>query len=186
MVPDTLGAGARASSGVRGAVVVVPGPRSGVVVGVVRSPALTPTRSPGGSVASPGPGGRARRGRWRRVLHQGMRSGCCPAWGRVAGSGGGGRGRRQRQAHHGGQRAAGSSCRARWGQAPSIVVPGAVSAALARGLPGMVASGGPGGAQVGGGGRSPGRQGARVGPQQPNKALEPTAPMVVLWSAGVV
>ena len=44
-----------------GAVVVVPGPSSGAVGGVVRSPALAPPCSPGGSGASPGPGGSARR-----------------------------------------------------------------------------------------------------------------------------
>ena len=86
-----------------GAVVAVPGPSSGVVGGVVRSPALAPPCSPGGSGASPGPGGSARRGRVapRAAPWPAQRLLPCVGGG-VAGSGGGGRGRRQRQAHHGG------------------------------------------------------------------------------------
>ena len=124
---------------------VVPGPSRSVVVGVVRSPALTPRRSPGGSVASPGRGGRARRGRvapgptpWHAQRLRPCVGAGYGVWWRWSGP----------PAAPGtprGHRAARSSCRAWRCQALSIVVPGAVSAAISHGLPGMVASSGPGG-----------------------------------------
>ena len=95
--------------------------------------------------------------RWRRSAQQ---AALCPSSARHA---------------SGGHRAAGRSCRARWGSHPPPPVPGAASAAITHGPPDGAASGGPGGACVGGGGRSPGSPGTRVGSQQPNKGLQATA-----------
>ena len=53
--------------------------------------------------------------------------------------------------------------------------PWRVSGASAPGPPAVAACGGQGGAPVGGGGRSLGRLGTCVGPQQPNKGLQATA-----------
>src|SRR5205823_1384325 len=86
-----------------------------------------------------------------------------------------------RQASNRRQPPAGPSCQGRECHAPSTPVPGAVSAALSHGLPGGAAACGQGGPQGGGGGRSLGGAGIRIGLQPPNKRLHLTPGSGVRW-----
>jgi len=162
-----------------GAVVVAPGSGSSVAGGV-RWPALAPTRLPGSSMASPAPGTRARRGRGHRVLRQSMPASPVRCRGMLRGpvaavGAAGSAVPQQRQACSKGASRGRAVVPGTVGRAPSTPVPGAASAAITHGPLDVAASGGPGGAHVGGGGRSPGSPGTRVGSQQPNKGLQATA-----------
>ena len=81
----------------------------------------------------------------------------------------------QGQTSDGGHRAAGWLSKAQWCQVPSTPESCAASVAMVHGPSGVAASCGQGGARVGGGGRSPGGEGARVRTQQPNKGVQATA-----------
>ena len=154
-----------------GAGVAPSGPDSGVM-GVRPSPMLAPTHLPGAGGVSPSPGVRVRcgRGALRPVPEEGWRVLACV--GVVV------CGRRSRSA----TRSVRCS-RSAWDPPGGRTLPGGRAgqgAPPSRGSPGVVAvsatvsQGPPGGARVGGGGRSPRRQGSRVGPQQPNKGLQAT------------
>ena len=168
-----------------GAVVGVPGPGRGLA-GARSRRARALTRPPVAGVASPCAGARAWQGRvapppalwvWRWVVPrvQGCGWGRPPAvrspsvsspWRARPAPGGIARGG-----------ACGRSTLAR-------TVPGAVSAALTQGPPGVDGACGPGGAPWGGGGGSLGGQSTPIGCQPPNKGLQPTPGSAVrVWQA---
>ena len=160
------GAGTRMRGDHRGS----PGSGSGVE-GVVRWTVLAPRRMPVAGVTVPAPGARSRRGRVA------ARPAPCADGRPLPCVGAGCWGQCQDPAAPGTPQGAGR-CRV---VVPGPVVPrasipgpGAASADRAHGSPGVAASCGQGGACVSGGGRSPGRQGPRVGTQQPNKGLQAT------------